>query len=436
MRRRSAGSTLPPGRSDFTGDFAASFWTTIRRNLFVTDTYLKTAAGADKPWPLLILLMALTAIGPLTLNIMVPALPNMAVRLGTDTATVQLTLSLFLLSLAGAQLVLGPLSDRYGRRPVMLWGLAVTVIASLAAVAATSIGALIVARIVQAAGAATGVVIGRAIIRDLFDRDRAAAMLGLVTTAMVIAPMVAPMIGGLLDTLFGWEASFLFTALSAALLLMWTTLRLPETRPASIAAAPGKLWHEWRALLASRQFHGYMLCGALGSASFFTFLGGGPHVVVTIMGRSSAEYGMWFAIMSLGYMAGNFTVSRLAQRFGVNAVILTGIAVHFVGTCVTLTLVSLYPDGGPATVFVPQFIISYGSGLLLPNAMAGAVSVRPQAAGTAAGLAGFAQMAVGAAAAQIVSMLLAGSTTALPLALMMLAAAVSTAVAYAALVRR
>ncbi|MDP2410456.1 MAG: multidrug effflux MFS transporter [Pseudolabrys sp.] len=400
------------------------------------DTYLKTAATADKPWPLLILLMALTAIGPLTLNIMVPALPNMAVRLGTDTATVQLTLSLFLLSLAGAQLVLGPLSDRYGRRPVMLWGLAVTVIASLAAVAATSIGALIVARIIQAAGAATGVVIGRAIIRDLFDRDRAAAMLGLVTTAMVIAPMVAPLIGGLLDTMFGWEASFLFTALFAALLLVWTTLRLPETRPQSIAASPGKLWHEWRALLKSREYYGYMLCGALGSASFFTFLGGGPHVVVTIMGRSSAEYGMWFAIMSLGYMAGNFTVSRLAQRYGVNAVILTGIAIHFAGTCVTLTLVSLYPDGGPATVFVPQFVISYGSGLLLPNAMAGAVSVRPQAAGTAAGLAGFVQMAVGAAAAQIVSMLLAGSTTALPLAWMMLGAAVSTAVAYAVLVRR
>ena len=391
---------------------------------------------AGKPWPLLILLMALTAVGPLTLNIMVPALPNMAVRLGTDTATVQLTLSLFLLSLAAAQLVLGPLSDRYGRRPVMLGGLVLTVFASLAAVAATSIGALIVARVIQAAGAATGVVIGRAIIRDLFDRDRAAAMIGLVTTAMVIAPMVAPLIGGLLDTLFGWEAIFLFSALFAGVMLVWTILRLPETRPVSIASSPGRLVQEWRGLLVSREYYGYMLCGALGSASFFSFLGGGPHVVVTIMGRSSAEYGMWFAIMSLGYMAGNFTVSRLSQRFGVNAVILTGIGVHFLGTSMTLALVLLFPDGGPATVFVPQFVISYGSGLLLPNAMAGAVSVRPQAAGTAAGLAGFAQMAVGAAAAQIVSMLLAGAPTAAPLAWMMFGAAAATALAYALLVRR
>jgi len=396
----------------------------------------KPPASAGKPWPLLILLMALTAVGPLTLNIMVPALPNMAVRLGTDTATVQLTLSLFLLSLAAAQLVLGPLSDRYGRRPVMLGGLVLTVVASLAAVAATSIGALIVARVVQAAGAATGVVIGRAIIRDLFDRDRAAAMIGLVTTAMVIAPMVAPLIGGLLDTVFGWEAIFLFSALFAGVMLVWTILRLPETRPVSIASSPGRLVQEWRGLLVSREYYGYMLCGALGSASFFSFLGGGPHVVVTIMGRSSAEYGMWFAIMSLGYMAGNFTVSRLSQRFGVNAVILTGIGVHFLGTSMTLALVLLFPDGGPATVFVPQFVISYGSGLLLPNAMAGAVSVRPQAAGTAAGLAGFAQMAVGAAAAQIVSMLLAGAPTAAPLAWMMFGAAAATALAYALLVRR
>jgi len=172
----------------------------------------QTPSKQATPWRLLALLMAMTAIGPATLNIVVPALPGLVTRLASDTGTVQLMLSLYLLSLATAQLLLGPLSDRFGRRPVVLAGLALSVAASLAAIAASSIGALIGARVVQAIGASTGIVIGRAIIRDLFERDRAAAMIGLVTTAMVIAPMVAPMIGGILDTAFGWEAIFLFIA--------------------------------------------------------------------------------------------------------------------------------------------------------------------------------------------------------------------------------
>ena len=130
----------------------------------------------------------------------------------------------------------------------------------------------------QAVGASTGIVIGRAIIRDLYERERAAAMIGLVTTAMVIAPMISPLIGGILDTTFGWEAIFLFIAAFSCVVLLWAALVLPETRPASVAQAPGMLIEHWRALLGSAKFHGYVLCGALGSAPFFTFLGGGPYV--------------------------------------------------------------------------------------------------------------------------------------------------------------
>ncbi len=393
-------------------------------------------ARAANPWRLLPLLMAMTAIGPATLNIIVPALPGMAGRLVTDIGTVQLTLSLYLLSLAGAQLVLGPLSDRFGRRPVVLAGLALSVAASLAAIAASSIGALIAARIVQAAGASTGIVIGRAIIRDLYDRDRAAGMIGLVTTAMVIAPMVAPMIGGLLDTAFGWEAIFLFIASFSGAVLVWAVLVLPETRAVSAAATPAAMWREWRALFGNAKFYAYVLAGALGSAPYFTFLGGGPHVTITLMGRSSAEYGAWFAITSLGYMAGNFTVSRLAQRLGVDAMIVAGIGFSFAGTCVTVLALATLPDGGPAIIFLPQFIIAYGIGLLMANTIAGAVSIRPQAAGSAAGLTGFAQMATGAACTQIVTLLLAGATSAMPMAWMMLGLTVATAVVFGVLVRR
>ena len=388
------------------------------------------------PWRLLALLMAMTAIGPATLNIVVPALPGLVTRLASDTGTVQLILSLYLLSLATAQLLLGPLSDRFGRRPVVLAGLALSVVASLAAIAASSIGALIGARVVQAIGASTGIVIGRAIIRDLFERDRAAAMIGLVTTAMVIAPMVAPMIGGILDTAFGWEAIFLFLAVFSGVVLLWAVFVLPETRPARVAQSPGMLIQEWRALIGSAKFHGYVLCGALGSASFFTFLGGGPYVVVTLMGRTSAEYGVWFAVTSLGYMSGNFTASRLSQRFGVDSMIMAGIVFQLIGAGLTALLVATMPEAGPAIIFLPQLVISYGNGLLLPNAIAGAISVRPQAAGAAAGMTGFTQMAIGAASTQIVSIALAGGKSAMPMAWMLVIVVVATGVAYGALVWR
>ncbi len=387
-------------------------------------------------WRLLALLMAMTAIGPATLNILVPALPGLVARLASDTGTVQLTLSLYLLSLAVAQLLLGPLSDRFGRRPVVLAGLALSVVASLAAIAASSIGALIGARVVQAIGASTGIVIGRAIIRDLYERERAAAMIGLVTTAMVIAPMISPLVGGILDTAFGWEAIFLFIAAFSGVVLLWAVLVLPETRPASMAQAPGMLIQEWRALLGNAKFHGYVLCGALGSAPFFTFLGGGPHVVVTLMGRTSAEFGVWFVVTSLGYMSGNFTSSRLSQRFGIEPMIMAGIVFELIGASLTALLVATIPEAGPAIIFLPQLVISFGNGLLLPNAIAGAISVRPQAAGAASGMTGFTQMAVGAASTQVVSIALAGGSSAMPMAWMLVIVVVATGVAYAALVRR
>ena len=396
----------------------------------------RTPSKQATPWRLLALLMAMTAIGPATLNILVPALPALIQRLASDTGTVQLTLSLYLLSLATAQLLLGPLSDRFGRRPVVLAGLALNVAASVAAIAASSIGALIGARIVQAVGASTGIVIGRAIIRDLYERDRAAAMIGLVTTAMVIAPMISPLIGGILDTAFGWEAIFLFIAALSTAVLLWAVFVLPETRPANGAHAPGMLIQEWRALIGNAKFHGYVLCGALGSAPFFTFLGGGPHVVVTLMGRTSAEYGLWFVVTSLGYMTGNFTASRLSQRFGVDAMILAGIVFELIGASLTTVLVATMPEAGPAIIFLPQLLISYGNGLLLPNAIAGAISVRPQAAGSASGMTGFAQMAVGAASTQVVSIALVGAATAMPMAWMLVIMVLATGAAYGALVRQ
>src|SRR5262245_52175080 len=241
-------------------------------------------------------------------------MPNLIATLGAGAGTVQLTLSLFLLGMAISQLVLGTLSDRFGRRPVMLAGLALTVVASFAALAATSITGIILARTLQAFGATVGIVIGRAIIRDLYDRDRAASMIGWVTMAMVVAPMIAPLIGGMLDTAFGWRAIFVFMGLFAAAVLGWIALQLPETR--AVAAGEGFAHFITTAspLLANRTFLGYALVATFNSAMFFTFVGGSPHVVVTIMHRSSAEFGVWFIVISLTYMAGNFAAGRWSAK--------------------------------------------------------------------------------------------------------------------------
>lgn len=389
------------------------------------------------PWSLLLLLMALTSIGPTTLNIVVPALPNLAHRMAADVGTIQLIISVYLLALAAGQLLMGPLSDRFGRRPVLLVALTITALASISAVLISTVQSLILARVLQAVGASAGVVVSRAIIRDLFDRNRAASMLGLVATVMVVVPTLAPLTGGLLETGFGWEAIFIFTAVTSALVVLWAAFILPETRGLNVAhGAREGFFRDLRQLCRSPRFAGYVLAGAFGSATFFAFLGGGAHVVVTLMRASPAEYGVWWAISSLGYMTGNFLSSRLSTRHGIDRLIWAGIAIEIAGVALSTVLAVYALHWGPVIVFLPQLIVNIGNGLLLPGAIAGAVSIRPQAAGTAAGITGFIQMALGAAIAQYAGTLMADSPSAVPLSLLMVALAAALAVSFAVLVRR
>jgi DHA1 family bicyclomycin/chloramphenicol resistance-like MFS transporter len=394
------------------------------------------AHDGGTPWRLLGLLICITAIGPTTLNILVPALPNLAKELGTDVDTVQLAVSLYLIGLASAQLLAGPLSDRFGRRPVALGGLALTAVTSLAALAVGNVAGLIGVRIVQAVGAASGIVVARAIVRDLFERDRAAAMLGLVTTAMVIAPTFGPLIGGLLETVFGWKSIFVFVAAASLTVLAWAAAVLPETRrrEAGGPAATG-FGGDLVALARSASFHGYVLCAAFGSGTFFVFLGGGPHAVVTIMGRSPAEFGVWFALSSVGFMAGNFVTSRLSMRYGVDRMIRWGLGIEALGAIGAIVLAAFAHPWGPAIIFIPQLVMGIGNGVMLPNAIAGAVSIRPQAAGTASGFLGCIQMTIGAAFVQLGGLVLVDATTVLPMALLLGAVVVGFALALFGLVR-
>jgi DHA1 family bicyclomycin/chloramphenicol resistance-like MFS transporter len=385
----------------------------------------------------LALLIAMTGVSSVSLNILVPAIPGMAAKFGTDTANVALTVSLYLLGLAIAQLLFGPLSDRFGRRPVVLVGLGLAAIASTAAIFAASIAGLIAARVLQSLGASSGQTIGRAIIRDLYDREHAASMIGLVTSVVVLMPMVAPLIGGILDTLFGWESIFVFTAALSFGVFVWAILDLPETRRSP--EVPGEL-HRFRADLAalagSRKFFGYALCAGLGSAPFFSLLGGGPHVVVSMLGRTSAEYGLWFFFPSAGFMAGNFAVARLTVRLGIDRLIRWGIAFTLIGSSLSIALYVSLPGWEMVAIFVPQFVIGAGNGLLMPTAIAGAVSVRPQVAGTASGMTGFIQMTIGAAAAQLSALVIAGASDGVPMLLLMFSFGVATAAAVFLLLRR
>jgi len=389
------------------------------------------------PWRLLALLIAMSGVSSLSLNILVPAVPSLVVRFAADPASVQLTVSLYLLGLASAQLVFGPLSDRFGRRPVLIAGLALATVASTAAIFAISIASLITARVFQSLGASTGQTIGRAIIRDLYDREHAASMIGLVTSVVVLMPMLAPLIGGVLDTLFGWESIFVFSAALSFAVFAWAVMALPETR--RFSTVPSERSHfraDLAALTASPRFFGYALCAGLGSAPFFSFLGGAPHVVVSMLGRTSAEYGLWFFVPSVGFMAGNFAVSRLTARFGIDTLIWWGIALTIVGCLASVFLYIALPGWEMIAIFVPQVVVGVGNGLLLPTSVAGAVSIRPQVAGTASGMTGFIQMAVGAAAAQLGGYVIAHAESGMPMLLLMLFFGVATGVAVFALVRR
>ena len=383
---------------------------------------------------LLALLVAMSGVGSLSLNILVPALPSLAMKFDADPAHVELTVSLYILGLAAAQLIFGPLSDRFGRRRVVLAGLALATVASTSAIFAGGIASLVAWRVLQSLGASSGQTIGRAIIRDLYERDRAASMIGLVTSVVVLMPMAAPLIGGILDTLLGWEAVFVFSAALSVLVLAWAALALPETHKGT--GERNRFRSDLRALAASPRFFGYALCAGLGSAPFFSFLGGAPHVVISMLGRTSAEYGLWFFIPSLGFMAGNFIVSRVATRLGIDMMIWWGITFTIAGALLNVIVYIALPGWEMATIFLPQIVVGIGNGLLLPTAVAGAVSIRPQVAGTASGMTGFIQMAICAGAAQLSGYLVARASNAIPMLLLILIFGLATATAATVLVRR
>ena len=362
---------------------------------------------------MLLMLVAMTGVAPISLYMLVPALPVLATTFGSDISIAQMTVSLYMVGIACSQIIMGPLSDRFGRRPVLLAGLSLMVAASAACIFAETLPQLIAARFLQALGGATGMVVSRAIIRDLYSRDRISSMISLVIAVMMIAQMLSPLTGGLLETAFGWRAIFYLITAASLTITVIIALMLPETRRAR--AAGSSFRRDIGGLVTSRAFIGYMSCQVLASQIIFTFAGGGPYIVVTQMGRSSAEYGAWFATSGFAYLVGNLFCVRFAPRHSLERLIWFGLALQLGGSLLNLIWSLTGFNQMPSVLFGTQMIVMVANAFVMSNSVAGAISVRPEAAGTASGAMGFLQMGIGSLVSQFGAYLGGHSTTTLPL---------------------
>jgi MFS transporter, DHA1 family, multidrug resistance protein len=396
------------------------------------------ASAIDRPPSklLLLLLVLMNGAAPIALYIFVPALPELAADFSSDISVAQMTVSLYMVGLACSQLTMGPLSDRFGRRPVLLGGLALMVMASIGCIFAQTLPQLIGLRFLQALGGASGMVISRAIVRDLYSRDRVGGMISLVIAVMMIAQMLSPLAGGVIETALGWRAIFYAVTAGAIAVTVTIAWALPETRRSSDAPASGGFRTNVGSLFNSRAFVGYVLCQVLASAIIFTFAGGGPYVVVTQMDRSSAEYGAWFATSGFAYLMGNVFCVRFSPRHSLDKLIWVGLALQIGGAALNLAWGVLGWNQVPSWLFVTHMIIMFGNAAVMANASAGAISVRPQAAGTASGLLGFTQMGFGALCSQFGAWLGGHFATPLPLNIAVVGLALACAASMMFLVPR
>ena len=345
-----------------------------------------------------------------------PSLPRMTTYFQTDYSVMQLSVSLYLAATAVLQLIIGPLSDRYGRRPVVLICYAIFILASVGCLFATTIEVFLTFRMLQGA-VAVGLVLSRAIVRDMVPQREAASMIGYVTMGMALVPMVAPMIGGALDQLFGWQATFIFLIASGISVLALCYADQGET-----SSGDGKSFKaqvsEYPELLASRRFWGYVFAAAFASGAFFAFLGGAPLVASDVYGLSSFWAGIGFGAPAIGYATGNYISGRFSTHYGINRMIQTGTLITSGGMLLALAI-SLAGYGSAVKFFGLCTFVGIGNGLVMPNATAGMLSVRPHLAGTASGLGSAILIGGGAALSAFAGVALGWGTGDAPLLIIM-----------------
>ncbi len=369
----------------------------------------------------------------MVMNMFLPSLPTMTEYFQADYRLMQLSVALFLGAVAVLQIFIGPLSDRFGRRPVLLVGLAVFLLATIGCLTARSVELFLVFRMGQAA-VGVAMVLSRAIARDMFDQSKAASMIGYITMGMAVVPMISPAIGGALDEAFGWKANFLvFLVLGTAVFaLVWADVG--ETNTAKSTSFRAQV-ADYPELLLSPRFWGYCLAAAFASGAFFAYLGGAPFVGSVVYGLQPSQLGLFFGAPALGYMAGNFLSGRYSVTVGVNRMVLWGAVASTIGVAISLTL-ALSGLGSVYTFFGFMIFIGLGNGMILPNATAGMLSVRPHLAGTASGLGGAIMMGGGAALSALAGALLKPGSGPFPLLWIMLIVSVLAIAAILLVIRR
>lgn len=344
-------------------------------------------------------LVAMTALGPMTLNIIGPTMPGLQDLFGVSYQAAQSMVYMYLFAFATAQLFYGPLSDRYGRRPMTLIGLSLFIVGSVLTLAAATIETLALGRALQAIGGCAGMALARAAIRDVYDRERSASMIGYVTMAMVVAPMLAAPLGGWLFQTYGLDSVLLIPLVGGVATLALCAVGLRET----LAVRSQKPVRLGQIVLANARilklgsFRDYAMTGAFSATAYFTFVACSPFVSERLMGVSPAGYGQWFLALSIAYMFANGFSGRFSGRIGGDRMIWLGLISAELGLAVVAWLA--FDDVlTPASLFLLMCFVSMGNGFATPNAMAGAISADPTQAGAASGMMGFLQMTMGALA--------------------------------------
>jgi len=366
--------------------------------------------------PSMLMLVLLASISALAMNSFLPSLPNMAEHFGSSTALMGLSVGVYLGTSAIFQILVGPLSDRIGRRTVSLWALIIFSVVSISCVYAPNTFVFMVLRALQAIAACTFVV-ARAIVRDTTETQASGSKIAYISMGTAICPMFGPALGGLLDGWFGWEANFWFIGGLGIFILLIAYFDLGETVPENTQGFRQQ-FSEYPELLLSRRFWGYCLASAFGAGAFFAYLGGGPFVGSIVYNLSPEMLGLYFGAPAIGYFFGNFLSGRFTIRFGIDAMILWGLWIIFSGLSLSMVC-SYFGYGTVETFFGFMIFVGLGNGLTIPNATAGMLSVRPHLAGTASGLGGAMMIAIGAALSTLAGAFLIPGSNEMPLLMLM-----------------
>ncbi|PMR74646.1 multidrug effflux MFS transporter [Billgrantia endophytica] len=342
-------------------------------------------------------LAALTALGPLATDMYLPAMPAMAEALDTGPDQVQLTLSLYMAGFAMAQLLYGPLSDRFGRKPVMVVGIGLFLVASLLCAFAPTIEWLLAGRFLQALGGAAGPVLGRAAVRDIHGPIEAGRILSYMASTMALAPALAPIVGAGLLLMFGWESIFILLAVYAAVMLPLLILALPEPLPLDRRQSihPAAILANFRMLLGQRSFMGYTLTNAAAFSGLFAYLSGSSFVLIEFLGVSPFQYGLFFTVIVVGFFTGTLLSGRYSHRLGRDRLVHRATLMCALGGGI-MALLALAGVFHAAAVVGPHILFMVGVGILMPQTMSGALAPNPQCAGAASSLFGFLQMTIAA----------------------------------------